>query len=133
VQIDSLRELLALYPQPRRARAIQRQLPLLDRAQIDLADLELDLREIQGSLIVLDVLDQDRIAIPQCDFGRQRILDIAEGALRCSRILGDRLLLLGRANLDWRAQRPALIQRRDQIGAQAPHRIAVVLEHEQLA
>jgi hypothetical protein len=63
VHIDTLRELLALHLQPRRARGVERELSLLNHAQIDLADLVLNLREVQRALIVVDVLDKNGIAI----------------------------------------------------------------------
>jgi hypothetical protein len=52
---------------------------------------------------------------------------------RDARVLGHRLLLLGIADLDLRAQRPALVQRRKQVGAEAVARVAAVLQHQHVA
>src|SRR4051812_38328834 len=67
VQIDTLREALALHLQQQRSSAVQRELSLLDRSQIDLADVELNLRELERPLVVDDVLGEDGLAITQRD------------------------------------------------------------------
>jgi hypothetical protein len=63
MQIDTLREALGLHLQSQRASAVQRELSLLDRPQIDLADVVLNLGELEGALIVADVFGEDRLPI----------------------------------------------------------------------
>ena len=133
VEIHALHALLGLHPDQRGARGAQRQLPLLDEPEIGAPDLELGLHHGQRLLIVGERLRQDLLALARGDLGGQRAFHFAKGAQSHRGILGDRLFLLGGANLDLRLERAAPEERREQAGADVPHRIVVILQHEQLA
>src|SRR5450755_1752197 len=104
VQIDALCELFALHAQTRCAGGIQRELALLDDAQVDFADAILNQREFKCALVVADVRAEDRIAVAQRILRGQCVLDLAERSLRDARVVGHGLFLLGGANLDLRLQ-----------------------------
>ena len=64
----------------RRLRGVQRELALRHEAQIGAADLELRLHDLERALAVGQRLGENLLAIARGDLGRQRVLDLAEGA-----------------------------------------------------
>ena len=80
-----------------------------------------------------DVRAQDGVAIAQRVLGSQRVLHFSERALRGTRVGRHGLLLFRGADVDLRAQRAALVDRRNQVGAEAEGRIAPFLQHEHIA
>ena len=83
------------------------ELLLLHRAQVARADAVAHVGELQRALVLGDRLPQDRLALVQREAGRQRVLHLAERARADAPVLGHRLLLLRRADLDLRLQRAA--------------------------
>ena len=127
VEIHALDALLGLHPDERGARGVQRKLPLLDEPEIGAPHLELGLHDGERLLIVGERLRQDLLALARGDLGCQCAFHFSKGAHSHRGILGDRLFLLGRPNLDLRLERAAPEQRRQQVGAEVPHRIVVIL------
>ena len=133
MEVHALHPLFGLDPDERGACRDQSQLPLLDEPEIGAPDLELGLDHGERLLTVGERLRQDLLALARGDLGGQCAFDFAKGAQAHHCILGDRLFLLGCPNLDLRLERAAPVDRRQEIGAEAPHRIAVILQHEQVA
>ena len=76
MQVDPLRQSLALHAQPRCAGGIQPELSLLDGAQVDTANPVLDLREFDCASIVSDGCVQQGIPAhvpPKADVSRENL------------------------------------------------------------
>ncbi len=69
----------------------------------------------------------NRIALRKRGLGAERILDLANRALRDACVFGYGLLLLGSADFNLRPQRAALVQRRKQVAAEAERGVIAVL------
>ena len=98
-----------------------------------LPDLELALDHGERLLTVGERLRQDLLALARGNLGGECAFHLAKGAQSNDGIFGDRLFLLRRPNLDLRLERAAPVHGREEVAPEAPHRIAVILQHEQVA
>src|SRR4051794_27875548 len=116
VQVDALDQALGLHSQERSARGGEREALLLHRAQVAYADAIALVGEFERAGVVFDQVLEDRFAIVERRAGRQRAFHFTEGTRADAAIVGDRLLLLGGADLDLRLQLAAEEERRGDRG-----------------
>src|SRR5262245_30170191 len=133
VQVYPLHQPLCLHTQQRGARGEKGEALLLHRAQVADTDAVAHVRELERARVLRDRLRKDGLTILEREAARERVLDLAEGACADPAVFGERLLLLGGADLDLRLELAAEIERRSERGARAPHRVVTVLEHEEVA
>ena len=95
--------------------------------------LELDLHDTERLLAVAEHLRQDLLPLARSEFDGERVLDLSEGPQAHGSVLGEGLLLFGRPDFDLPLERAAGEERGEQVGADAPDRVVVILQHEQVA
>jgi hypothetical protein len=78
-------------------------------------------------------LDQDLLALAGRGLRGERAFHFAERAHADRGIRGHRRLLLRGPNLHLRLERAPLVDRGEQVGAEIPDRIVVILQHEEIA
>ena len=88
MEVDALDALLGLHPDERRAGGRQGQLALFHGAQVDAADLEAGLRQIERAMAVAEGRGEDALAIVRGALGRQGAFDLAEGPHAHHRVRG---------------------------------------------
>ena len=120
-------------PDQRHLRGVQRKALLEHAAQVAGADAVADARELHRPLVLRDGLPQDRLARVEREAGGEGVLHLAERARADPAVLRHRLLLLRRADLDLALELATEEEGRDQRGADAPHRVVLLLEDEELA
>ena len=104
VEIHALHALLGLHADERGLGGAQRELALLDEPEIGASHLEAGLHDAERLLIVGERLYEDPLAVARGYLRCQCAFDLSEGAQSDRGVLGDRLFLLGRPDLDLRLE-----------------------------
>ena len=119
VEIDALSELFALDPQEGEAGGMNIELLLLHATEVGFANAIGFLGQLQGALVVSEILLEDGLTLGKCLAGRESVLDIPERAQGRAAVLGDGLFLFAGADEHLSFQCTALVDGSDETAAGA--------------